>query len=104
MKLNPFSWVLPVPQPHHDAFLSLCANLKACWYVRHHQRVVTRCGKSLRQRPENSFGIMEYRACFSMHQRRSTNNFPAKDLTDSLVSQANTENRDGLVKTLNDLL
>ena len=103
MELNAFDRISPVTQSHDDAVCSVSADLQTGRNVRDNQRVIARCGKALRNSTENGFAIMDDRARLPMHQRWSAHHFATKYFADSLMSEANAENRSCLVKILDDL-
>src|SRR5688572_21375871 len=101
MKLNPFDTVLTMPQPHHDPFPRLRADFKACRNICDHKGVITRRRKTLRQRLEDGFRVVEDLTRFPMHERGRAHNLAAKYLTDRLVAKAYAEDWCGPVKVPN---
>jgi len=57
------------------------------------ERVIPRCGKRLRQSCENAHVGVRYFARLSVHQGRSADNVRTEDFTDSLMSEADAEDR-----------
>src|SRR5688572_4655924 len=100
MKLNAFDRILSMAQAHHHAFGRLRADLEAGRHVRHHQRMVSSRGETLRQAFEDGLRIVKDRTRLAMHERGSSNDLSTEDFTDGLVAKADSEDRDALMETL----
>src|SRR3954463_3220122 len=92
MKLNSFDRIRSMTQSHDDSVCGMSAHFQTWRNVRDDQRMITGRGKVLGNSTKNGFAIVNDRAGFSMHQRWSADYFAAEYFTDSLVSQANTQN------------
>src|SRR6266849_9081219 len=55
--------------------------------------------KALRQAFKQSFAIMKDLACFTVHERRRSNDLASEYFADGLMAKTNAEYRDRLVKT-----
>src|SRR5678816_3260882 len=104
MELNPFYGIVPMPKSHHNPLGCLGTDFKACRNIRNDEGVITSRRESLRQASKKCFGIVQNRACLPVHQRGRPHDLSAKNLTNGLMPETDPENRNALVKELNDLL
>jgi len=106
MKLNSPSGMSPVLETHNfirfgpgDFFQ---AGGKRFFF--HQERVVARGREGIGNLPENSFSGVKNLGNFSVHDALCPDHFPAKHVTDALMTQANAQDRDFTAEGMNDLV
>src|SRR6185503_1464086 len=105
MKLNALNLQFTMPQPHDDFVRGVSRNLETRRqrFPFNNERVITACQKLIIHSSEDCSSVVMDRRRFAVHQLRRAHHFSAKRLTDSLVAQADTEQRDLSCESLNDV-
>src|SRR5580704_11334533 len=95
MELYTFNLELAVTQAHDDTVFCLCTDLEGFrqGFSLDDQRMITRCGEGIRDRPEDAFSVVLDFTRFSMKQFRSADNFCAEGGPNRLVPKAHSKNR-----------
>src|SRR5210317_1371943 len=102
MKLHTPDWQATMPHAHDLTFCRPCSNFKTFRQRRtfYQQGVISGRIKRIREANEELTVIMKNRAGLAMHQAVSTNNLAAIGLTNRLVPQTHTEDRQFTCKML----
>src|SRR5438093_8854616 len=106
MKLHTFRFRSFHAKSHDFARRSVRGNVEKSRQslLRNKKRMIASGSKWICKTVKDAITVMNDHGCFAMHQQRRANDFSSENLTDALMSQANSKNRDFPVKMLNHIV